>query len=239
MESYNERIDKIIASTGKLSRSEAKKAAKKGLIKVNGRTVKDCSLKITEDDTLTLNDEEIVYNKYIYIMLNKPKGYVCSTDDPSSPIVNILLSEDLQKLNLFSIGRLDKNTTGLVILTNDGETAHRIISPSKHVDKQYIAETAKEIIPEVIDVFKDGATLEDGYKCMPAVLEILSSHRCAITIREGKYHQIKRMFESVGNKVVELNRISIGGLLLDDGLKQGEYKFLSTADISALKAEQR
>ncbi|MBE6678072.1 MAG: 16S rRNA pseudouridine(516) synthase [Ruminococcaceae bacterium] len=237
MESYYERIDKIIASTGKLSRNEVKKAAKKGLIKVNGKTTKDCSLKITGTDTLTLNGEVITYSKYIYVMLNKPKGYVCSTDDPSSPTVNILLSEDLQRLNLFSIGRLDKNTTGLVILTNDGETAHRLISPTKHVDKKYIAVTANEIAPNVIDVFKDGAVLEDGYKCMPAELEILSPDRCAITIREGKYHQIKRMFESVGNKVIELTRVSIGNLSLDTGLKQGEYKVLTKPEISALTSQ--
>ena len=238
MQRFNERIDKIIASTGKLSRNEAKKAAKMGKICVNGKIIKDCSIKITEADTLVLDSEQITYNKYIYVMLNKPKGYVCSTDDPSSPIVNLLLNEELKKLNLFSIGRLDKNTTGLVILTNDGETAHKLISPSKHVNKVYIAETAEKIFPEAVSLFKEGLTLKDGYKCMPAFLELISPTCCRITLREGKYHQIKRMFEALDNKVVELTRISIGEILLDNGLKQGEYRFLSRDEAHRLTGKQ-
>lgn len=234
MGNYSERIDKIIASTGKLSRSETKKAAKKGSITVNGKAIKDCSAKISNNDVLMLNGEQIFYRKFIYVMLNKPKGYVCSTDDPSSPIVNLLLTPELQKLNLFSVGRLDKNTTGLVILTNDGDLAHRLISPAKHVSKVYIATTLHRISQDTINKFKDGVVLEDGYKCMPATLEELENTVCRVTIKEGKYHQIKRMFEAEGNKVLELNRVSIGGLQLDKGLKLGNFRLLDDSEVHAL-----
>ena len=234
---YFERIDKIIASTGMMSRSDAKKAAKKGLVKLNGIIIKDCSTKASENDDLTVNGRSVRYKKYVYIMLNKPKGYVCSTDDPSSPIVNLLLNEELQRLNLFSIGRLDKNTTGLVILTNDGEIAHRIISPSGHINKVYRVQTKFPIDRALSKNFLDGITLDDGYKCKSAVLDITDETKCTVTISEGKYHQIKRMFESVGNKVIELTRVSIGNLSLDTGLKQGEYKVLTKPEISALTSQ--
>jgi len=224
---YFERIDKIIASTGMMSRSDAKKAAKKGLVKLNGIIIKDCSTKASENDDLTVNGRSVRYKKYVYIMLNKPKGYVCSTDDPSSPIVNLLLNEELQRLNLFSIGRLDKNTTGLVILTNEGELAHRIISPSGHIDKVYRVQTKLPIDRALSKNFLDGITLDDGYKCKSAVLDITDETKCTVTISEGKYHQIKRMFEAVGNKVVELKRVSIGKIVLDNRLNQGEYRVLT------------
>lgn len=224
---YFERIDKIIASTGMMSRSDAKKAAKKGLVKLNGIAIKDCSAKASDKDELTVNGKKIEYKKYVYIMLNKPKGYVCSTDDPSSPIVNLLLSEELQRLDLFSIGRLDKNTTGLVILTNDGETAHRIISPNRHVDKVYNVETKLPIDGDLCKAFFEGIILDDGYKCKSATLDIIDNAKCSVTISEGKYHQIKRMFEAVGNKVVELDRVSIGKIVLDNRLNQGEYRALT------------
>lgn len=234
MENYNERIDKIIASTGVLSRKDTKRAAKEGRIKVNGSVVKDCSLKVSSDDVLSLDDKTVVYNKYKYVMMNKPKGYVCSTDDPSSPIVNSLLSEELQRLDLFSIGRLDKNTTGLIILTNNGVLAHNLISPTKHIDKKYFVKSKLAIDICAIDTFAEGVVLEDGYVCRPAILEIVSESSAYVTIREGKYHQIKRMFESIGNQVVELERISIGDLALDNRLKYGDYRFLTPDEITLL-----
>ena len=235
MDHYNERIDKIIASTGLMSRKDAKKAAKERRILLNGEPIKDCSAKSNENDILTLDGKIIKYEKYIYVMLNKPKGYVCSTDDPSSPIINSLLSPELQKLNLFSIGRLDKNTTGLVVLTNDGILAHNLISPNKHVDKKYYVETKVAIKNSDIEYFKLGATLEDGYKCLPADLHPTGTNKAQIIIREGKYHQIKRMFESIGNKVLDLSRISIGGLSLDIGLKPGEFRILTPEEITLLR----
>ncbi len=236
-EKFYERIDKIIASTGKMSRKDAKKAAKDGRITVNGKAVKDCSVKACEHDDVRLDGSQIIYRRWIYVMLNKPKGYVCSTDDPSSPIVNLLLSDELQNLDLFSIGRLDKNTTGLVILTNDGALTHKLLSPTKHVEKEYTVSTEKTISTNTVDVFEEGATLEDGYKCLPASLKISGANTATIIIREGKYHQIKRMFESVGNKVTKLERIRIGNLKLDFGLKQGEFKILSDEEILLLRGE--
>ena len=235
MENYNERIDKIIASTGIMSRKEVKKAAKERRILLNGNVVKDCGVKAKGSDTLTLDGEIIKYKEFTYIMLNKPKGYVCSTDDPSSPIVNELLSPKLQRLELFSIGRLDKNTTGLVILTNDGALAHQLLSPAKHVSKTYIFETKLPLKEEYITSFKNGIILEDGTKCRPAILDILGENSGKVTIHEGKFHQIKRMFEAVGNKIVSLERLSIGTVTLDKALNYADFRDLTKEEISALK----
>lgn len=235
MEKYNERIDKIIASTGIMSRKEVKKAAKEQRIALNGKFVKDCGTKATDKDLLTLDGKTVNYKKFVYVMLNKPIGYVCSTDDPSSPIVNELLGTDLQRLNLFSIGRLDKNTTGLVILTNDGELTHALLSPAKHVNKKYYFNTKLPLKEEYIKIFNDGVTLEDGTLCRPALLEPLTEKSGYITICEGKFHQIKRMFDSVGNKVVALERVSIGGLTLDKSLKYADFRLLTDEEITMLK----
>lgn len=235
MENYNERIDKIIASTGALSRKEVKKAAKERRILLNGNVVTDCAKKATEKDVLVFDGHVIQYKKYIYIMMNKPKGYVCSTDDPSSPIVNELLSPELKRLDLFSIGRLDKNTTGLVILTNDGVLAHKLLSPTKHVNKKYSFETKLPLKQEYVDVFKNGVVLEDGTKCRPAVLEITGEKIGLVTIHEGKFHQIKRMFESVGNKIVSLNRLSIGDVFLDKALNYASFRYLNDEEVTLLK----
>ncbi len=235
MEKYKERIDKIIASTGRMSRKDVKKAALRRRICINGVPVKDASSKATENDILTLDGEQIVYKRYIYVMMNKPKGYVCSTDDPSSPIVNILLDEELQRLELFSIGRLDKNTTGLVILTNDGVLAHDLLAPSKHVSKKYLFETKYPLKDEYISVFKQGAVLEDGTVCKPATLEYIDKTHGYITICEGKFHQIKRMFSSVGNSIQELHRLSISTIVLDKALNYADYRLLSDDEISLLK----
>lgn len=235
MENYNERIDKIIASTGIMSRKDAKKAAKERRILLNGTVIKDCATKAKDSDILTLDGETIRYKEFTYVMLNKPKGYVCSTDDPSSPIVNELLSPELQRLDLFSIGRLDKNTTGLVILTNDGTTAHKLLSPTKHVDKKYYFETKLPLKEEYKDAFLNGVVLEDGTVCRSAVLEYVGEKCGFITIHEGKFHQIKRMFDAVANKITELERVSIGSISLDKSLKYGDFRHLSNEEIDALK----
>lgn len=234
MEKYKERIDKIIASTGLMSRKEVKKAASQKRIALNGIIVTDCSAKATETDTLTLDKKTVTYTKYIYIMLNKPKGYVCSTDDPHSPIVNLLLSEQLQKAKLFSIGRLDKDTTGLVILTNDGTLTHNLLSPSKHVDKKYHYNCKSKLSDTDIEKLTDGITLEDGTHCKPAKLEPTGETDGYITISEGKYHQIKRMFAAVGNGITDLERVSIGGVKLDNTLKYAEYRHLTEAELAEL-----
>lgn len=237
MEKYKERVDKIIASTGLLSRKEVKKAASRHRILLNGKPISDTSVKATEGDVLTLDGEQIEYKRHIYIMLNKPKGYVCSTDDPKSPIVNLLLSEQLQNLDLFSIGRLDKYTTGLVILTNDGVLAHNLLSPTKHVYKKYYFETKNPIEHNYAEAFKNGVTLEDGTLCRPATLEVLSENSGYITICEGKFHQIKRMFLSVGNEITELHRVSIGAITLDNALNYADFRHLTAQEENALKGE--
>lgn len=236
MDFYCERIDKIISSTGIMSRKDAKKAAKFNRICLNGVSIKDCSVKVTNNDILTLDGNVITYKKYVYFMLNKPKGYVCSTDDPSSPIVIELLPNELQRQNLFSVGRLDKNTTGLLLLTNDGAFAHNLISPSKHVSKVYHVCTKLPIENHYCDVFAKGAVLDNGYICLPAELKILGDNEAIVTVHEGKYHQIKRMFESVGNKVTDLHRISIGGVSLDNRLKPGDFRSLTDNELSLFGA---
>lgn len=235
MEKYKERIDKIIASTGIMSRRDVKKAAAKQRIHLNDAPVKDVSIKATEADTIMLDGKPIEYKRFIYVMMNKPKGYVCSTDDPSSPIVNVLLREQLQHLNLFSIGRLDKNTTGLVILTNDGVLAHDLISPSKHVYKKYYFETKRALEDGYAERFKSGITLEDGSLCRPAIYESTSENSGYLTICEGKFHQIKRMFLSLGNEITELHRVSIGAVSLDNTLKYADYRLLTEEEINSLK----
>jgi len=235
MESYKERIDKIIASTGIMSRKEVKKAAKERRVLLNGNIVKDCATKASSKDVLTLDGKRIEYKKYVYIMLNKPKGYVCSTDDPSSPIVNELLCPELQRLELFSIGRLDKNTTGLVILTNDGALTHKLLAPNKHVDKKYRFETKLPLKEEYVKIFADGVVLEDGTVCRSAQLIIEDGNKGVIIIHEGKFHQIKRMFEAVGNKITALERIAIGGVTLDKALNYADFRHLTEEESEALR----
>ncbi len=235
MEVYNERIDKIISSTGLLSRKDVKRAAQNRRISLNGQIIRDCSIKATNTDILCLDGTPIVYKKYIYIMMNKPKGYVCSTDDPKSPIVLELLPEEYKRAQLFSIGRLDKNTTGLIILTNDGKLCHDLLSPSKHISKTYSV-TLKFPAEATYDkAFTEGVILDDGYICKPAKLISMNQHHCVLSISEGKYHQIKRMFESLGNKVVELERLSIGDIKLDNAMKQAEFRHLTNDEILSLK----
>ncbi len=238
MEVYKERIDKIIASSGLLSRKDVKRAAQSKRITLNGCIIKDCSTKATVADILCLDGKPITYSKYIYIMMNKPKGYVCSTDDPKSPTVLDLLPEEYIKAQLFSIGRLDKNTTGLIILTNDGKLCHDLLSPSKHVNKTYRVSLKEPPKAEYKDAFSRGIKLDDGYVCKKADITFCEENNCIVTISEGKFHQIKRMFESLGNKVIDLERISIGDVILDIALKQAEFRHLTMHEISSLKSEK-
>lgn len=237
MEVYKERIDKIIASNGYLSRKDVKRAAQNRRITLNGKVIRDCSTKASQNDTLCIDGKQVHYVKFIYLMLNKPKGYVCSTDDPKSPTVLDLLPEEYKRAELFSIGRLDKNTTGLVILTNDGKLCHDLLSPTKHVEKTYIASLKNPFDESYIKSFADGITLEDGYVCKPAKIISYDDNICTLSISEGKFHQIKRMFESVDNKVMDLERISIGSIELDKALKQADFRPLTAEEIKTLGKE--
>ncbi len=238
MESYNERIDKIISSCTALSRKDVKKAAQAKRITLNGTPIKSCAEKATNTDILCLDGKQLHYTKFIYLMMNKPKGYVCSTDDPKSPIVLELLSPEYQKAELFSIGRLDKNTTGLVILTNDGKLAHDLLAPTKHVEKTYLVVLKFPYEDRYPELFSNGIVLDDGYKCKSATIEYIDKNKCTLTITEGKFHQIKRMFDAVGNKVVDLERLSMGDVTLDNSLKQADFRPLTTDEIKKLRSHK-
>ena len=230
------RIDKFLSEQGVASRKEAARAAKGGGVIVNGVAVKDLSAHIDENTaTVIYLGKKIEYRRFIYVMLNKPEGYVSATDDKSLPYVTELLPEELQKRELFPVGRLDRDTVGMMILTNDGQTAHSLLSPKRHVEKKYYF-TAKVPMREgVEEYFRDGITLADGYECKSAVIDLDPDRMGGvITLTEGKYHQIKRMVAASDNRVMTLERISFGGIELDRSLARGEWRYLTEEEISLL-----
>ena len=233
------RIDKLLSNIGIGTRKEVKKFIKEGLVLVNGNTVKDAGLIVdTESDEILFDGEKINYKEFIYIMINKPKGVISATYDEVEKTVIDLLPQELKARNPFPVGRLDKDTEGLLLITNDGNLAHKLLSPKKNVIKKYYAEILGFVNERDIKAFKEGIVLEDGYKTLPADLEILLSSEVSkvyVYIREGKYHQIKRMFESVGKKVVYLKRLAMGSLTLDENLKPGQWRELSEEELSLLK----
>ncbi|GAA0078140.1 pseudouridine synthase [Clostridium sp. CTA-5] len=236
-----ERLDKIISNLGYGSRKEVKALVKKGLIEVDGVIVKDNGINVDpENINIKINGEEILYRKYIYLMMNKPSGVISATHDSRDETVIDLLEVDHQVFDPFPVGRLDKDTVGLLLLTNDGELNHRLISPKWHVDKVYYAKINKNVTEEDVLAFKDGIILDDGYKCLEAKLDILSNSENAsevrITIQEGKYHQVKRMFEALDKKVIYLKREEFGGLSLDEELEEGEYRELTEEELSILQS---
>lgn len=225
------RLDKFISTTTTLSRAEAKKIIKKGIL-INDILIKSPDYKVDEfNDQVIVNGNRLVYQKYVYIMMNKPKDTVSATEDAiERTVVDILRDED-RIHKVFPVGRLDKDTEGLMLLTNDGELAHKLISPKKDVEKKYYVEVSGELKNEHLEIVKEGVTLEDGYKCKPARLEILDTSegnsKANIFITEGKFHQVKRMMKSLGTTVTYLKRLSIGSLKLDENLKLGEYRYLT------------
>lgn len=236
-----ERLDKIISNLGYGSRKDVKSFVKKGLIEVDGVIAKDNGMAVDpEKSSIKINGEEILYRKYIYLMMNKPAGVISATHDNRDETVVDLLEIDHQAFEPFPVGRLDKDTVGLLLLTNDGELNHRLISPKWHVDKVYYAKIDKKVDEKDVIAFKNGVALDDGYKCLEAKLEILSSSddesEVRITIQEGKFHQVKRMFEAVDKKVTYLKREEFGGLLLDTELEEGEYRELTDDELSLLKS---
>ena len=236
-----ERLDKIISNLGYGSRKEIKSLVKKGLVKVDGEIVKDNGLLIDpEKSVININGEDLFYREYIYLMMNKPDGVISATYDNREETVIDLLEVEHQVFNPFPVGRLDKDTVGLLLLTNDGELNHRLISPKWHVDKVYYAKIDKAVDEKDIEAFKNGITLDDGYKCKEGKLEIISSSNegseVMVTIQEGKYHQVKRMFEALGKTVVYLKRTEFGGLPLDQELEEGEYRELTEDELALLKS---
>ena len=235
-----ERIDKILSNLGYGTRKDLKKIVKNGMVQVNGVTIKDSAMKVDpEKDKIVINGEEIFYREFIYLMMNKPAGVISATFDNKDETVIDLLEVEHQVFEPFPVGRLDKDTVGLLLLTNDGDLNHRLISPKWKVDKVYFAKINQKVTEEDIEKFKHGITLDDGYRCKEAILEIQKASEegseIVLTIQEGKFHQVKRMFEAVGKKVTYLKRIEFGTLPLDEDLEEGEYRELTEEEIAILK----
>lgn len=228
-----ERLDKILANSGAGTRKEVKKLVRWGVVKVDGKVVNTADIKVDpEKNVITVNDEKVVYREFVYLMLNKPDGYVSATEDNVYPTVTELVPDKYAHFNVFPVGRLDIDTEGLLILTNDGKFAHNVTSPKKHIAKKYFVVPEKPISEMDRKAFASGMDLGD-FTAMPATLEECDGG-CYVTIFEGKFHQVKRMFEKVGNSVTYLKRVQIGKLLLDKELELGEIKELSKGDIELL-----
>lgn len=234
------RIDKLLANMGFGTRKDVKKVLKSGGVLVDGEVVKDAAKHVNpEQQSITVYGEEVEYKPYIYLMMNKPKGVISATEDNQHETVIDLLAYEHSIYDPFPVGRLDKDTTGFLIITNDGQLNHELMSPKKHVTKTYYAEIDGVVTEEDVDKFKEGVTLEDGYITKPGELVILDSaviSKIELTITEGKFHQVKRMFEAVDKRVVELKRIQIGNLPLDCQLKEGEYREMTEEELEVLKS---
>ena len=230
-----QRIDKIISEQTYYTRKGIKKLISRGLVYVNGEQVKKPENKYDETNiSIKINGKEIEIKKHVYLLLNKPKGYISSTEIGSEKTVLDLVPKKYKNRNLFPAGRLDKDTTGLMLITDDGDFAHNILSPRKHVKKEYEVELDIPVTPIMVKGFKDGVSLKDG-ECKSADLEITGEYTAKVTITEGRYHQIKRMFGCYGAKVVELNRICMGNLYLPKELKLGEVKEATDNELKKIK----
>ena len=233
------RLDKFLSEMGISTRKETAALAKKGLITVNGEPFQDASKHIDpETASVVFCGREISYSKYTYVMLNKPEGYVSATEDSRLPVVTELLPEELRRRELFPVGRLDRDTVGLMILTNNGVLAHSLLSPKHHVTKEYYFTAAEPLKMGAEEHFKNGVTLADGYECKSAGLVLSEDRREGrITLTEGKYHQIKRMIAAQDNRVTSLERISFGGIELDRRLDRGEWRYLTSEEIELLEKQ--
>ena len=227
------RLDKLVADSALVTRSEARALIKKGLVLVDGEVVKDIAAKVDEKSTFTVNGKSVSYKKYIYIMLNKPAGYISATEDKKQKTVMELLDPSFKRYPLFPAGRLDIDTEGFLLITNDGNLAHNLLSPSKKVGKTYYVKYESPISDEALEMFERGVDIGE---CVtkPAKTKRLSDVEIYLTISEGKFHQIKRMAIVAGTKVAYLKRMAYGGLWLDESLKTGEYKVLSESDMTLI-----
>ncbi len=231
------RLDKFLSNMGIASRSEASRAAKNGLITVNSAVCRDVSRHIDpERDSVLYCGKPVTYEKYRYILLNKPDGVVSATEDTRDRTVLDLLPPDLRKFNLFPCGRLDKHTLGLVLITDNGDLAHRLLAPKSHVAKKYRFESKFPLTPDEKQRLEKGTVLDDGYETKPAEIELDAGGSSGIiTLVEGKYHQIKRMFESVNNKITYLERITFGPLNLRGVPERGDWRYLTADEIKELE----
>lgn len=239
-----QRLDKLLSHSGFGTRSVIKQLVKRGAVYVNGKAVKDSGQQVEPAaDAIIVDGETVNYREFVYVMLNKPQGVISATEDSRDRTVLDLLDDSYSHFELFPVGRLDKDTEGLLLLTNDGKLAHELLAPKKHVPKTYYADVDGLVGEEDQTAFRAGVTLDDGYVTMPAELVILKQgdpsvgvcSKIELTIMEGKFHQVKRMFESVGKKVVFLKRLRMGGLSLDEVLTPGGYRELTEEELHGLR----
>ncbi len=230
------RLDKLLSDAG-YSRREAKGLIRQGRVRMGGAPLTRAEEKIDPEKTLvTVDGQPVLWRQYHYILLYKPAGVVTAVRDAHQPTVLELLPTEVQRLGLFPVGRLDKDTRGLLLLTDHGELAHRLLSPARHVEKNYLAEIDGRVDETDIAAFAGGLTLADGTVCLPALLEDLGPGRCRVTLREGKYHQVRRMLAARGKPVTALLRTSFGPLALDEGLEPGDWRWLSETEETAVRA---
>lgn len=230
------RLDKFLCDMNIGTRSEVKALLKKGFVAVNGIPVKSADIKINETtDNITFQGKVLTYQKYFYYMLNKPAGYVSATNDNKEKTVMELFRSEDRRDDLFPAGRLDKDTTGLLLITNDGELSHKLLSPKSHVDKCYHVTIERSLSGNDIAALETGVDIGEDKPTLPAKVKTLDENNILLTIHEGKFHQVKRMLEAVNNKVIHLKRISFGSLVLDDTLQEGDYRVLTEKEIASLK----
>ncbi|HDX9579196.1 TPA: rRNA pseudouridine synthase [Bacillus pseudomycoides] len=234
------RLDKLLANMGHGSRKEVKKLLKDGVVKIDGVSVKDAKYHVNvEEQEVTIHGEVVEYKEFIYLMMHKPQGVISATEDDNHETVIDLLEMDDAIFDPFPVGRLDIDTEGFLLLTNDGKLTHQLLSPKKHVPKKYFARIAGKVTEEDVAAFKKGVILDDGYETKPGELTILESDDVSeieLVITEGKFHQVKRMFEAVGKKVVYLKRTEMGPLVLDEELELGQYRELTEEEVELLKS---
>lgn len=223
------RLDKFLSDNTALSRSQIRVTVKRGNVMVNGVVLRDFGAKISpENDAIELDGERINDKKFIYLMINKPTGVITASRDKLSTTIIELIPDEFRHYDLFAVGRLDKDTTGLLVITNDGDYAHKVISPKSNVEKSYIAEVDGYLVDDAVNILASGVMLNDGTVCRPAKLELLGDNKVRVVITEGKYHQVKRLLGFVGLGVVKLHRERIGQLVLPDNLLSGQVIELQT-----------
>lgn len=230
-----QRLDKIISSQLNISRSIARTDIRKGKVTVDGNIIKDPSAAVEPNSSqIEYCGQTVEFKEHIYLVMNKPKGVLCATQDKNKTTVVELVPDNLRRTGIFPVGRLDRDTTGLLLLTDDGDFAHRVISPKSDIMKRYVVDLDAPISPDAAEKFRQGVVLADGTQCKPAELSVLEEIRALVTISEGKYHQIKRMFGTIGLGVNELQRISIGGLSLPKDILQGECRELTKEELESI-----
>ena len=228
------RLDAVLSACSVGSRSEVKSLIRKGKVSVNGTVVRDVSFAVTDSDEVRVNGIVTDTSEFVYLMLNKPCGFVSTTDADEENVLSFVPSELFRK-GMFPVGRLDKDTSGLIFLTNDGAFSHMLTSPSRHVEKEYIATLERPLDEICFEFFAEGMTLKDGFTTRPAKLERLGEKKARVVISEGKYHQVRRMFACCGNRVETLKRVRIGGVELDPTLEEGEVRKLTDEELDLLK----